>query len=329
MCNILVLNPGQMPVYKEFENMCWNNWHSYGLVTKVDGKLDIKRKLFLDDSLSLQDIKDLYGLLEADIQYERILHVRHITAGANSEENCHPLPAYWSEKREVVFMHNGTLYDWQNKKYTTSSAGVTTSTTDYEGPSDSKNFCDKVIQPMLAGSDFGSGHGDIQSTYAKMIFNKLWGADNRGILISSDQPTLYLGVWSKSKAKDGSEIRSANDKYFDDVIRGPEKTRREESQRKPSNGNVISISQIKDLNKLGKIDPDKYRIKIEGFPEISNDWNLYDYEGLSSLGNLTNDEIDILVEEHPDDAVLLFSLVTSSHQKLWEEYQALRIQVAS
>ena len=327
MCNILILPAGQMPIYSEFENMCWNNWHSYGLVTKVNNKLDIKRKIFPDDSLSLQDIKDLYQLLKDDLEHERILHVRHITAGANSEENCHPLPAYYSDKREVVFMHNGTLYDWQTKKQST-VGNVTSYTVDYDGASDSKNFCDKVIQPMLAASDFGNGHGDITSAYAKMIFNKLWGADNRGILISSDQPTLYLGLWSKCKSTTGSDIKSANDKYFDDVIRGPEKTRREESLKKRSDNNVISISQIKDLNKLGKVDPEKYRIKITGFEDISNDWNLYDYEGLSSLGNLTNDELDILFEEHPVDAQLLFDLVTSSHQKLWEEYQALKIQVA-
>src|ERR1700751_2562549 len=115
MCNIIILKKDQMPIKNEFVTMCQNNWHSYGLVTKFGDKIDINKKVPENGEV---DPEELYKLLERDIEYERILHVRHNTAGATNLENCHPFNVYYDEanKRNIVFMHNGTMYEFKSKK---------------------------------------------------------------------------------------------------------------------------------------------------------------------------------------------------------------------
>lgn len=95
MCVIVVLSKNQMIPYSMLENACYNNWHSFGLVTKVDGKLDIKRSVPKSGEV---DPKTVYKLLEDDIGYERFLHLRHNTAGATNEANCHPFDVYYDPK---------------------------------------------------------------------------------------------------------------------------------------------------------------------------------------------------------------------------------------
>lgn len=78
MCSIIYLKPNAMIPYEMLENAVYNNWHSYGLVTKVDGKLDIKKKVPESGEV---DPKEVFKLLQDDIEYERFLHLRHNTAG--------------------------------------------------------------------------------------------------------------------------------------------------------------------------------------------------------------------------------------------------------
>ena len=152
MCNILLLKPGQMPYKEEFINMCYNNWHSYGLVVKVDGKLDIKRHV----PESEIDPLELWNLIEKDRQYERLVHVRHTTAGATNLDNCQPFDVFYQEHKgknptNIVFAHNGTLYDYKSKKW--DDKGIQMD--DPDGPSDTKNFVDQVLIPFITASDFG------------------------------------------------------------------------------------------------------------------------------------------------------------------------------
>src|SRR5688572_30033913 len=107
MCKIVRLLPGQMLTDEQLFNAVYNNWHSYGVVIK-DGKkgMDIIRNV---PESGETDPKDVWKILKDSMNYERILHVRHNTAGSNDVKNCHPFDVLYlpKKKRQIVFAHNG------------------------------------------------------------------------------------------------------------------------------------------------------------------------------------------------------------------------------
>ena len=231
MCNIIVLQPGQMPVESDLYNMCYNNWHSYGLVTVIDNKLSIKKKLPANGEI---DPKEVYDLLVADRQYTRYLHVRHNTAGATSLENTHPFDVYFSENphRNVVFMHNGTLYDYKPTVTTATNwkSGTTyyTSTDNETGDSDTKKFTEEVLQQLAPLCK-----GDFSSPTMVMVLKKFWPTTgNRGLIIANDLEPVYLGDWKERADTNGGKYKTSNLDYFDSVTRGPQKSRIEAQKRK-------------------------------------------------------------------------------------------------
>lgn len=329
MCNIIVLAPGQMPVWSDFENMCFNNWHAFGLVTIVDGKLDIVKENFVDKEI---DPKTIYNLLVKDKAYKRILHVRHITAGANSLDNTHPFEVYYSDKRHVVFMHNGTLHTFKSKK---KSEHGSYEVDDDTGPSDTKNFVDRIIQPALTSMDFGYGKGDIQAPFLHTILREFWSLDNRGILISNDQDSFLLGDWKKRKDTDGGEYLSANDLYFDTVKRGPEFTRREarriaEEEAKKSNDKTTKTSgkAVVPLDKypgIGSNKPEKFR-PSDKFSELLQDWDVWDRDGMASLAAMTDSEIEEFLS-YKQDSVWFMNVILEDYNKMFEELEDAKVEL--
>lgn len=327
MCNICIFEPGQMPIRDEFDNMCYNNWHAFGLVTYVDGKLDITKKAFTDaDEINPSVI---WSMLQKDIQYRRILHVRHMTAGTNTILNTHPYDVFHDDKRTVVFMHNGTLYNYKSKKKTEGGAMVD----DDSGPSDSKNFVDQVLTPYLAAMDFGNGRGDIRHPLVLGLLGQFWtsGTTNRGILISSDQEYTTLGVWKKRKDSAGGEYLTANDDYFGSVTRGPENQRREESRRKriaesnnkttqspPTTGtNIVPITPMSSFPNLGKPQLGFFTVN-DHFKNILQDWSIYDRENAVTVGAMTKEELLELMD-NKDDAIFLCDLIFTDYAQMYGE----------
>ena len=292
MCNILYLKPGQMIPQEDFWNMCYNNWHSYGLVTKIDGKLDVKKKVPESGEIDPQEVWDL---VKADVQFERFLHVRHNTAGATTLENAHPIPIYYDQAsgKHIEFMHNGTLYQYKSKKKNEYGADVD----DDSGPSDTMNFATQVLQPLIAGSNFGTGRGDIHHPFFKTIVSSFWpGASNRGLLIASDQAPLLWGDWKKIKADNDTDVATANTDYFLTVSRGPEFTRREAARKKAAQNSVqkvisSSYRRIDDVDTF-QFGPQKKPYALPTtLKNIMTDWNIWTREGLASLACATKDEL--------------------------------------
>lgn len=331
MCNILVLKPGQMPLERhEFDNMCRNNWHSYGLVTIVDGRLDIKRKVPESGEI---DPDEIWDLLLKDRDLSRILHVRHTTAGLTNLENCHPFDVFYQERKgktpkQVVFMHNGTLYEFKSKKFDNKGISVD----DDSGPSDTQNFVQRVLTPYLSASDFGNGKGDIQAPLFQILVRKFWPTtSNRGILIANDQDPLILGDWKTMKAADGSDILSSNSDYFTSVIRGPAKERMEEERRKreatfPSSKkagtNIIPFKG--DITPYTMFDFTKNKrhgaFDLKGsLKDILDDWNVWDRGTAINLGFATQAELKDIYNAGEKDCVILMDWIFTDYMQMYEE----------
>jgi hypothetical protein len=321
MCNILLLKPGQMIPQEDFWNMCYNNWHSYGLITKVDGKLDVQKHVPESGEI---DPQVLWDLVKRDIEYERILHVRHNTAGATNIENCHPLPIYYDPKtgKQIEFMHNGTLYQYKSQKLSSTGALVD----DPDGPSDTANFATQIIQPLVAGSNFGTGKGDIHNDFFKKIIREFWpSTGNRGILIANDQASFLFGDWKKTKAEDGSDVITANTEYFASVVRGPEHTRREavkkeaeEKRRRenPGSSTPVGVTRVDLFNFKGQTTPFELPSSVK---HIFDDWNVWSREGSAALGCLTKDELAELYLDK-DTTLHLMDWVFTDYYNLYEEF---------
>ncbi len=320
MCNILILKPGEMPNKTEFETMCHNNWHSFGLVTKIDGKLDIIKEAPESGEI---DAGAIWKLLERDKQYERYLHVRHNTAGATTLENTHPFDVFFSDNKHIVFMHNGTLYPFKSKKQSMNGVLID----DDDGPSDSFNFAKDVLTELVAGTNFGTGKGDIHHPMFKKILEQFWLANNRGILISNDQAPLLLGDWKDYKPKDTDfVIKSANLEYFQNVTRGPEFSRREAAKKKKEEAENKTKSNktpmIVPLSNFRFEAKHKFFQLKDSIVNILNDWNVYDRTGAVSLGFATRDELEELYASK-SDCIAVMDWVFTDYANLYEEFMEL------
>ena len=336
MCNILIFKAGQMPLERsEFNNMCWNNWHSYGIVTAVDGRLDVHRVVPSSGEI---DPEEIWQRLLEDRQYPRYLHVRHNTAGTTSLENCHPFPVLYQERKgktpkQVEFMHNGTLYEYRSMK-----TEGTQSVPDNNGPSDTQNFVNQVLIPYTAAMDFGGGKGDIQNYNYQRLIRRFWPAasGNRGLLISSDQDPFIIGDWKKMKAADGSDILSSNDDYFDKLVRGPRKDRLEAEEKEKqktapflgsySTGTSVQSSKLPSgVTPFTAFDFSKDRKHgvfslTTSFSNVTDDWNVWDRETAVNLGLATVDELKELYRGGEKDMVILCDYIFSDYYQLYQEF---------
>lgn len=321
MCGIIHFKPKQMIDKGALENLCYNNWHSYGLVTRVDGKLDIRKVLPKSGEIDPQEI---YDLLLDDLEYERFLHVRHNTAGATSEENIHPFDVYYDPKsgEQIVFMHNGTLYDYKSKKHD----GVRF-VDDDSGPSDTKNFTEEVLIPLVQ-ADFSGKRADLGNPFFRKTLSKFWPmtGSNRGLLISAKQDPVFLGEW-KEFGEGDHKLKVSNLDYFDKVIRGPEFERRrlreEEEKRRAEESRKKSYvidtpSQVRKLNGIEVEGQDNLFELSETLSNIFNDWDAWDREGLASLGYATKAELEQLYASKKDCLVAM-DLVFTEFAKLVNE----------
>lgn len=345
MCVICIFEPGQMPPRDMLNNAVWNNWHSWGMVTLVDGKLDIYREVPESGEVNPDDV---WTALLKDEEYTRILHLRHNTAGSTSIENCHPFDVFYGkvggEERQVVFMHNGTMYEYKSKKQNSFGTMVD----DPDGPSDTKNFVDLVLIPLMAGTDFGMGHGDITSPFVKKIISSLWPTgDNKGILIANDQKPYLIGTWRTIRPDPQDETThflASNDTYFDKVIRGPEQERREQREREEqlkaaaassgSNGaNVVYLpsaekrvlSSLKDFN----FGPPVQLNEGSTLNKVIDEVDFCYRDSAYKIGLCTWQEIVEFVEEgcKPEnmrDFCQILDQVFTDYAYLYEEYELLK-----
>lgn len=314
MCVIIKLEGGQSIPMNMLENACYNNWHSYGLVTMVDDKMDIVKVVPESGEV---DPEEVYDLLEANKEYRRYLHLRHNTAGATNLENTHPFDVYYDPKtgRQRVFMHNGTMYSYKSKK--TTDTGVTVD--DDDGPSDTKNYVDEVLIPFLA-----SVSGDIKTPIIRKALSNFWPTgDNRGVIISNDQGDLFTGTWKTIKPFENDEdtwFTASNDLYFDRCKRGPEYDRREEKAKlERQNSFQESASKCDTLKEFKISETHGFYELSDSMSDLLSDWDLYDREHAVNLGMATADELEELYK-HKTDFITVFEWIASDYYTLYQQF---------
>lgn len=326
MCNILALSPGVMLPFDKFENMVNNNPHGFGLILKdpKHKRLEVIRRC----NVKGNDPKEIFDLIDDNKDIERYLHVRWRTDGPIDIDNTHPFPAYASDKRQVYFMHNGILHDYKPKcKTTTYENGVAVVSEAEEGTSDSKKFNDEFLAPYLLRHVGENGPADISDPVFQGIVQKFWGhGDSKGLLVSNDQDFVLINRKSWKELDFGKgKFWSSNDTYFNTLSRGPvfeeQKKKREEEAKKREgrfqNRGANDSGAITDLKNVNL----KPRATLtEDLSRIFEDYDIWTEEGMASLNNLTNLELDHLVKHSPEEAVNLLLTLTGYYSDLHEKH---------
>lgn len=313
MCVIIHLQPGYTPPYKYIETASHNNPHGFGLVIKRPGeKLEIIRELNPEGN----NPERIYKLLKDNENAERFLHVRWRTAGDVSMDNVQPFRVFEDEEtgREIVFMHNGTMYSSSNH------GNVATRIVGQDGDSDSKKFAQTVLTKLLKSLVGEKGLGDIEDGLIQTILDKFWSGNNRGMLVCNDLDPYYFNLTSWKTIKTTEEaggktlvgqFMASNDDYFDRVKRGPlfekleqerkkaaeeEAARREaEDERLPTTGTVANSPLFRTRHSLSC-----------NFAGLLEDIDFYTPEGYCSIANMTYAETrDMLVKMDDDDKTAL------------------------
>lgn len=331
MCVIISLKPGYTLPYDQLKNAAHNNPHGYGLILKdvKNQKLQVikaKEKDFKNGN----DPKEIYDLLKDNEDLERFLHLRWKTEGDITEENCQPFCAYSSNKREVFFMHNGTLYDYRPKVGTTRWINGTKVEDTGETSSDSKKFNDEFLSPFLLRFKGENGLADVTDPVAKAIIHKYWGTGdhNRGLIITNDLDPVFINLNKWVTIKDGNQVfMASNDSYFDKLTRGPEferlKKEEEESRRRFQEERAKSTKQNSDSTHITKLKSillgDKIQLPIN-IKELLHDIDIYDPNGISQLKNITALEWDVFIGNNEDGVALLVHL-TDEFSTLYDKYQ--------
>lgn len=312
MCNIFWLEPKQMPTKLQVYNAVYNNWHSMGAVIRHHGKhKDGGDKLEVINHVPEKgevDPKMVYELMGDNIDHQRIIHVRHNTAGKTDLSNCHPFKVFESKDDEIYFMHNGTLYTYKEMVN-----GVAVE----DGPSDSLNFANKILIPLFEKLK----NPDINNTLTQTIINKFWAGNNRGILISrqSEKPVLIdlqANPWKKVPGDGGSEFISSNNDYFTEVKRGPEYTRREAAKKEmeeKKRGNVVKLSDFSKKERHGF-----HRLSTSP-SAILNDWEFYDRPHAIAAGYLLRHELKDALKTDEEGFLDLVEWIFSDYAQLFQE----------
>jgi hypothetical protein len=312
MCVIITLGCNASIKKEHLFNAVANNWHGFGLIIKKGNTLEVVRKF--DDEGS--DPGEIWGLLEANKQYERVLHVRFNTRGASDLTNTQPFNVMKVEGgREVWFAHNGTLHSYGDGQST--------------GKSDTLDFADSVLLPILGKWSGELGLGDYTDPTFLKVITKFWSPASKGLLFSNDLSPLRFGDgWSSyiHTGESEGEVWVSNKEYFDKITRGPtfqkmeaERKAKEAEERAktqeiiPFGGNS-SPSQLPLHVWSGNTAKDPRIIKAVN--DIVDTWQLEDAEEVALLSNVSFDEWMAVVEDQ--DKFSLAALIQRLSQHLYE-----------
>lgn len=130
MCVIIVRDPGITIPQDKLESACIVNPDGWGLAIADRGKLEYRHELINNPDV-------IAKALEAAKTHTVLLHLRFITAGEKSIQNCHPFKTMTREADgfDITFSHNGTLYPYKP--------------TNGEVTSDSYNFNQRFVRPLV------------------------------------------------------------------------------------------------------------------------------------------------------------------------------------
>lgn len=185
MCQIFLLQPGQMPDKDDFATSALNNPHGWGLAhTEGDGSIDYAWAKFPDDVKEELDVKEQvdasWSALEDFKDRPRLFHQRYTTVGEMSIGNAHPFPILDRDTQNdylsLCLVHNGTLSKF--RKPVDGAPLIDDQGIEVGVPSDTRNFALGLVSPMAQVLDLMNGmsvdDGSIKESEMQPFWEEPW-----------------------------------------------------------------------------------------------------------------------------------------------------------
>lgn len=303
MCVIIHRQPNVEIPFDKLRSACTVNPDGMGIIIADRGKIEL-RKIFDPHG---NDPEKLIKLLEDAKDQDIYVHLRYKTKGAKDAGNVHPFTVLKRRKHgmDIQFMHNGTLSRFGN-----------------QADCDSKDFAQSVVRPLFERLIPGVGEEnlladpmveEVLSEYAgrssiflladnfgnHLIINKAEGTDHKGWWASNDYSfnAFHRSTYTSNKYTQGwvqAETKETSKAVTVAPVPTPKSVEQRGDAGVPFNDEIpFDMGSAVAKGKLVPIP------KRDGFCDISG------VDKLSDLCALSEVDIEDLVQDHPEQAVLL------------------------
>lgn len=318
MCSIFQQVEGYTLPFELLFNAVHNNEHGWGILFKDNKTKKIEVKKGLPDKVDPQAI---YQMLKDNEDVERWVHLRNCSQGEITLDNVQPIPVFHSAKKDVFFMHNGTIYSISVPD--DQKAHLDLDLTDTR-ISDSVKFAKAKIAPILSRFKGENGAADIRDPFLiENLGNKWHHGHGRGVLIANDQDSTFFnkGQWETIKDGSGGEFLASNNDYFKELKRGTlfnerkakeEAAKRKKEEKERANSPQISSENLPYANKMGGITVLQYPpfLKQQSLTEetlnLIDEVDVFTPEGFAMLSWMDHVEAKSLLTNNPEDGAYLF-----------------------
>jgi len=314
MCVIIYRKPNTVIDFEKLRSACTVNPDGMGLIAIDRGKLEL-RKHFTGKG---NDPEVLQKFFDDSIDLDVYVHLRYRTKGATDKENVHPFGVLKKAKHgiDVQFMHNGTLTDFGTKEMC-----------------DSRHFTKTFLTPVAERflPSLGEPGKLLHDPLYVSLLEKYAGrnsvfllADNLGNhrIVNYDEGKEFDGWWASNEYSFNRFHREKDEgsRYYSYSYTGKSSWERDVDQADkakavtlptvPANpGRLATASSdvpfdtaetepTKDFT-VTKIPSAPTTVKRETFCELAG------ITMLSEVVGLAREEIEDLVAEYPDHAVVL------------------------
>lgn len=190
MCVIILRTAGTSIPFEKIRSACIVNPDGWGFAIADRGKLTVRKGL---DKVT--NPEEIQKILEDSKDQDLLLHLRYVTAGKRTIDNCHPFEVLNKKEHgvDIAFCHNGTLWTWKEPD------------SDY---SDSWHVCTKLLKPLFQRvAAYAGPENALKDEFAIELMeqtagtNSLFGLiDGNGLqlAINHDQGKEYEGWWASN-----------------------------------------------------------------------------------------------------------------------------------
>lgn len=310
MCSIFRLPPGYNIPEELLFNAVHNNAHGYGVLLKENKRIQV-----ISDMPTAPNPEAIYKILKDNDDVERWVHLRNQSRGAIVDTNVQPFCVFNSNKRQVYFMHNGTINYISIPERIKSTLDVPVDTSNNSQDSDSRQFAFGKLQPLLKSLKGANGVADLHEPIICEIIGSLWQhSHGKGVLISSDQDPFFFNQsnWVNIDDKNGGQFLASNDEYFSKLVRGTlfdqreaERKAKEEKEKPKSKLPAPTFAGVKPLT----CTPFRNSLGVGKMENLLAEANLYTPEGYMLLTFLDYDEIiELMKTDETGFAVMFMNL---------------------
>jgi hypothetical protein len=290
MCVIINREPNVEISFDKIKSACTVNPHGFGLMFAEDGKLTIIRQF--DEKGN--DPEEVARLLETYKDHQVSLHLRFMTIGEKSSDNCHPYVTCTKDDDliDVAFMHNGTLSDFRR---------------DNSRMSDSYHFNEEIVRPLfLRFAHFDPEEPVLKDPLFQSILGKYCGTtsvfnlmDGEGniLVINESRGVKYEGWWASNDYSFNRFHREPDTNGYSSNSNWHYNGRYyERDYTYPKTNNTVKALPSNVVKEVPEIEPPVSR---ETFIEVAK------ISSLEEVIKLNEEDIEELIEVYPEYAKLL------------------------